>query len=209
MMTMPLVILAVLASIGGLMNLPFGRLHFLAEWLHQSVLNAHVPATGEGFSMTVAGISTVLALIAIILSYFIYGMKPLKEGQTDPLRVTGPLFTFLNHKWYWDDLYGAVFVHSYKRLGDWLAFTVDWRFWHDFVHDSVITQFFQGWASILSQPVDMGVVDGAVNGIGRLVAGSSRQLRRTETGYVRNYALAVALGVVAILAYLLVRFFMN
>jgi NADH-quinone oxidoreductase subunit L len=52
----------------------------------------------------------------------------------------------------------------------------------------------------------MGIVDGAVNGIAQLVEGTSRSLRRTQTGYVRNYALAVLLGVVAILVYLAVRF---
>ncbi|MBN1311679.1 MAG: NADH-quinone oxidoreductase subunit L [Anaerolineae bacterium] len=208
-MTTPLIILAVLASIGGLMNLPFGRLHFLAEWLRESVAYAHVPAAGEGFSITVAVISTVLALAAIALSYIIYGTKPLQEGQADPLRVAGPLFTFLNRKWYWDEAYEAVFIRPFKCLANWLAFTIDWRFWHDFVHDSVIIQFFDGWAAILSRPVDMGIVDGAVNGIGRLVAGASSRLRRTQTGYVRNYALAVALGVVAIVAYLLIRFFAN
>jgi NADH-quinone oxidoreductase subunit L len=208
-MTTPLVILAVLTSIGGLINLPFGRLHFLAEWLHHSVAYAHVPAPNEGFSWIIAGISTLLALLAVGLSYLVYGLKPLQEGQADPLHIGGPVFTFLSRKWYWDETYAAVFVGPYKRLADFLAFTVDWRFWHDFVHDSIITQFYRGWASILSKPIDMGIVDGAVNGIGRLVAGSSTRLRRTETGYVRNYALAVVVGVVAILAYLLVRFLSN
>ena len=52
----------------------------------------------------------------------------------------------------------------------------------------------------------MGVVDGAVNGIAQLIGGSSQELRKVQTGYVRNYALAVALGVVVILGYLAIRF---
>jgi NADH-quinone oxidoreductase subunit L len=206
LMTIPLMILAGLSVIGGAMNLPFDGMHFLAEWLHQSVVNAHVPAQGEGFSMAVASISTVLALIAIGISWLIYGMKPLAAEQRDPLMASGPVFTFLNRKWYWDEMYAVVFVKPYTWLGSFFADVIDWRFWHDYVHDSIIAQAFRGLAGILSQPVDLGLVDGAVNGIGSLIRGSSSGLRRTQTGYVRNYALAVALGVVVILAYLVINF---
>jgi hypothetical protein len=41
-----------------------------------------------------------------------------------------------------------------------------------------------------------------------LVDGSSQELRKTQTGYVRNYALAVALGVVLVLGFLAFRFLM-
>jgi NADH-quinone oxidoreductase subunit L len=172
LMTTPLIILAVLASIGGLMNLPFGGFHQLGHWLERSIVNAHV---GE-FNIRVAATSTALGLSAIGISYLLYGRKPLGEGEKDPLYRTGSVFTFLNHEWYWDDLY------------------------------SIIADAFKGWGLILSRPVDMGIVDGAVNGIAQLVEGSSRSLRRVQTGYVRNYALAVLLGVVAILVYLAVRF---
>jgi hypothetical protein len=40
------------------------------------------------------------------------------------------------------------------------------------------------------------------------VSASSQRLRRTQTGYVRNYALGVALGVVALLVYIAFRFLM-
>jgi NADH-quinone oxidoreductase subunit L len=201
-MLVPLVILAVLAIVGGVMNLPFAGLQQLGRWLEKSVVHAHI---GE-FSIVTALISTALALLAIGLSYLLYGRRPMEEGEKDPLRTTGPVFTFLNHKWYWDDLYAAVFVRPYHWLAGFFAFTVDWRFWHDFVHDRLLGDAFRGWAGILSQPVDMGLVDGAVNGIARLIGGSSQELRRVQTGYVRNYALAVLFGVVLILGYLLLRF---
>jgi NADH-quinone oxidoreductase subunit L len=201
-MTTPLVILAILAIIGGVMNLPFKGFHSLGHWLEHSIVHAHV---GE-FNITTAVISTVLALLAIGLSYLLYGRKPIEEGEKDPLRSTGPVFTFLNHKWYWDELYGAVFVTPYKKLGDFFAYTIDWQFLHDFVHDRLIADTFRAWGRILSQPIDMGVVDGAVNGVAKLVGGSSQRLRKAQTGYVRNYALAVAAGVVLILGYLVLRF---
>jgi NADH-quinone oxidoreductase subunit L len=50
-------------------------------------------------------------------------------------------------------------------------------------------------------------VDGAVNGFGALVGGSSGRLRRTQTGFVRSYALSILAGTVAVVVVLLaVRF---
>jgi NADH-quinone oxidoreductase subunit L len=189
------------------MNLPFGNLHFLAEWLHESVVNAHVPEAGEGFSLRVAAISTGAALLAIGLSWFIYGQKPLAAGQADPLSASGPLFTFLNRKWLWDETYALLIIRPYNALARFLADVVDWQFWHNYVHDTIITNgFYNGWSRILSQPIDKGLVDGAFNGLASLINGSSKQLRRTQTGYVRNYALAVAFGVVLVLAFLVYQF---
>jgi len=52
---------------------------------------------------------------------------------------------------------------------------------------------------------DRGVVDGAVNGVAALVRRSGSGLRHLQSGYVRSYALGVAVGVVALLAYFLSR----
>jgi hypothetical protein len=48
-------------------------------------------------------------------------------------------------------------------------------------------------------------VDGLVNGVAHLAAGTGRQLRRIQTGYVRNYALGIGVGAVAILFYVSLR----
>ncbi len=50
-------------------------------------------------------------------------------------------------------------------------------------------------------------IDGAVGGLAALVGGSSARLRRTQTGFVRSYALSMSLGAVLLVgALLLVRF---
>jgi NADH-quinone oxidoreductase subunit L len=49
------------------------------------------------------------------------------------------------------------------------------------------------------------VVDGAVNGVARFTAASGRQLRRLQTGYVRNYALGIGIGAAILLAYVATR----
>jgi NADH-quinone oxidoreductase subunit L len=199
--TIPLMALAFLAFFGGFMNLPISGWHHLGGWLEESVKYAHI---GE-FSIQVAAISTVVALVAILGGWLIYGRQPMEEGEADPLQaVLGPIFTFLNRKWYWDEVYAALLVRPYTRLGTFLAETVDWAFWHDFVHDSIIWEAFKGWAAILSRPVERGIVDGAVNGIAQMIGVSSGQMRKAQTGYVRNYALVIGLGVVLILGFLAV-----
>jgi NADH-quinone oxidoreductase subunit L len=41
---------------------------------------------------------------------------------------------------------------------------------------------------------DQGVIDGAVRGIGQLALGSGSTLRKTQTGFVRSYALLILIG---------------
>ena len=53
--------------------------------------------------------------------------------------------------------------------------------------------------------IDAKVIDGTVNGIGAAVRAGGGRLRRVQTGFVRNYALAVAVGAVAALAYAVAR----
>jgi NADH-quinone oxidoreductase subunit L len=53
--------------------------------------------------------------------------------------------------------------------------------------------------------VDARLIDGTVNGVGRLVAGWSEALRRLQTGSVRAYAASLFLGVVLVLGYYLWR----
>jgi NADH-quinone oxidoreductase subunit L len=60
--------------------------------------------------------------------------------------------------------------------------------------------------AMTSWAFDRYVVDGAVNGIASVVSRSSGRLRRVQTGFVANYALAIALGAVLIVGvYLIAR----
>jgi NADH-quinone oxidoreductase subunit L len=60
-------------------------------------------------------------------------------------------------------------------------------------------------AEFLADVVDAKGIDGAVNGVGQLVQVGGRELRRVQTGYVRNYALGIAFGVVVLLGFMLTR----
>ncbi len=51
--------------------------------------------------------------------------------------------------------------------------------------------------------VDVGVIDGMVNGAGTVVRGGAALLRLGQTGSVRTYAASVFVGVLLVLAYYL------
>jgi NADH-quinone oxidoreductase subunit L len=72
-MTVPLMILAVLSVLGGALNLPFEGFHNLGHWLEHTLGEVEALPLNIG----VASISTILALLAILISWFIYGRNPL------------------------------------------------------------------------------------------------------------------------------------
>ena len=82
----------------------------------------------------------------------------------------------LRDGWRVNDAYAALIDGPGRTLADWSAYVFDRK-----------------------------VVDGAVNGVAALVRNGGTNLRRLQTGYVRNYALGVAGGTVALLAWFLVR----
>jgi NADH-quinone oxidoreductase subunit L len=87
-------------------------------------------------------------------------------------------------------------------LARFLAETIDWQVWHDWFHDSVIRDGYLAIAGWLGDVFDLGFIDGfLVNGAGRATDWFANVLRITQTGYVRNYALFVFLGVIALLVW--------
>jgi NADH-quinone oxidoreductase subunit L len=60
-------------------------------------------------------------------------------------------------------------------------------------------------AAFAAYVFDRRVIDGAVEGIGRVFSWSATVGRRVQTGLVRNYALAILLGAVGVLWYVVVR----
>lgn len=200
--TIPLIVLAVLSALGGILNLPWA--HTFTHWLEHTFesFNLHLHV-GE-FNTMVALISTGLALLAIFLSWVLYGRKPLGKGQEDPLQKgLGPIFTGMNRKWYVDEIYDTLFINRYIDLAKFLSIKVDLEFWHDWFHDKVIVTVYRLGARILADPIDLGIIDGVSKGLAKLFSYLSESFRKLQTGYVRDYALAVFAGVVIILGYLI------
>lgn len=201
-MTLPLVALAVLSVLGGFINLPFKGFHQFGHWLEHTLGVLTFPP----FNLLVAGISTLLAVAAIGLSWLLYGRKPLKEGQADPLsKPLGPAFRGMENKWFIDEAYAFIFVQPYRALAGFLAWKVDWAFWHDWFHDSVLLKGFLSLARLLANPIDLGLIDRVSYWLSDAIRAASNWLRTLQTGFVRSYAFSVLLGVAAILGYLLLK----
>ena len=226
LMTVPLVILSVLTILGGTMNLP--NLQKAAEhaaeapsitlalehWLEESLLvyelaeeggelaAYEIPETPTELVWVVAIISTLLALSGLGLAMLVvYRKRPLTAIDPDPLQKLKPLWWFRILPL--ETLYMKTIVPFFKWVSNWLAFTVDWNFWHDFVHNNLIRDMFVSFSTFLADVFDKYGVDGTVNGIGSVTKGLAGVLRKTQTGYTRTYALGIFFGAVMLLAYFL------
>ena len=152
-------------------------------------------------------ISTIAAVLAIVISWFLYGRNPLKAGQIDPLkRPLGALFTGMENKWFVDEIYQAIILTPYTKISYFLADVIDWKFWHDFVHETVIAGTYNWVSSIaLTEYADQKGIDAFANWLGTATQSFSATLRKVQNGFVRSYALSVLLGVVCILGYLILK----
>jgi NADH-quinone oxidoreductase subunit L len=216
-MTIPLVALAVLSVLGGFFNTPsnvlgldgiFGA-HVFTDFLEHSVVHAHAAQFQPVLAVGALG----LALFAIVLARSIYGGgRALVKGSRDPLAVrpeTGGVWNLAHARLYWDEAYFRLFENPFNRTANFLANTVNWDFWHDYFHNTIIAQGFNAIGRFLSRPVDLGVIDGIVNGIGRVVRWTAGRARGIQTGYVRTYAVTLMLGVVLVIVILLLPLFTN
>ncbi len=176
-MTTPILVLAALAVVAGLINLPFRSIEFLNEWLEpvfEDVPEIHPNSFVGGFALS--AVSVTVGLVGIVLALRLY-RKGLRSPAEDPgverLGVVGRLF---GHAYYFDETIARMVAGPVTRFSDWLDRTFD-----------------------------AGIIDGAVNGTGRLFGRLGGGLRRVQTGLVRNYALGVVAGAVGLLIFMVVR----
>jgi NADH-quinone oxidoreductase subunit L len=204
-MTGPLVGLAILAVIGGGLNLP--GVNTLTGWLGHTLGEIH----SEPFNPVVAGVSTGLALTSLALAWALYGRRPLAASdQPDPLRrLLGPVFVGMNNKWWVDELYAAVIIRPFVAFSRLLSRgeteAGEGAPARDVVHDQVLVGGYQRLSEALAVSVDLGFVDALANDLAIWTKSGAGRLRRAQTGFVRNYMLLVFLGAVLIVGYLILR----
>ncbi len=168
-MTIPLIVLAVLAGLGGLLNLPFTGWPILEHWLEPVFgHNLHHVTSGGGTKVGLALTAVAAAAVGVLIAAAIYRKHRIAEEKVEP--------RILQRAWFVDELYQKTIAHPGRALSQWLASVFDAK-----------------------------VIDGAVNGVASLVRAGGSRLRVVQSGFVRSYALAVAVGAVAILAFALVR----
>jgi NADH-quinone oxidoreductase subunit L len=175
-MVFPVIVLATLAAIGGLMNLPFTNFEWLDKWLESSfrgVPEVHPDSFVGGLGLEM--LTFAIALCGILLAYSLYRYG-LKERDRDPLgERLGPVAPVLGNAYYYD-------AGIAKLVGGPGRATAGW----------------------LDRVVDTKIIDGAVNGVGSLVGLVSRGVQQLQDGRVRRYALGITVGAAAGLLYVVI-----
>jgi NADH-quinone oxidoreductase subunit L len=99
-MTVPLVVLAFLAVVAGVMNLPFSdQFERLSIWLEPTIVyEHHLPSAPVLFGLASGAITT--AALGIFLGYWVYGKKKIAAEK-----IEQPV---LQHAWYIDETYAKV-----------------------------------------------------------------------------------------------------
>jgi NADH-quinone oxidoreductase subunit L len=179
--TLPLVVLATLATVGGLVGIPhvLGNLlghipnkleNFLAPVFEHSQKLYNIEAHGSAATeFGLMGFSVVVALAGIALATIMYMKRPELPGKFTA--KFSQLHRVVLNKWYVDEAYDGLFVNPTKKLGIFC--------WKGF---------------------DVKVIDGIVNGVAKLVGVIADTLRHTQTGFFQNYALTMVLGTVVMMA---------
>jgi NADH-quinone oxidoreductase subunit L len=168
-MALPLVVLAVLAVVGGLLDLPghhpgFAPLGWLGPVFGGALYQAHQSA---GTQWALGIVDAVVAVVGLGVAFTLWSRRA-ERPELEP--------AVLERAYYLDDIY-----------------------------DAVIGRPGQAFARFCATVIEAKVIDGAVNGVGRLTRSVGGSLRRVQTGYVRQYALGIVAGTVALLAWMISR----
>ncbi|MDP8926226.1 MAG: NADH-quinone oxidoreductase subunit L [Actinomycetota bacterium] len=161
-MTAPMVILAFLAVVSGLVGTPLRD--FFGELVAPSTFAAEVLGLEpHPFSYLLAAVSVAVGVGGIALAYALYVPKP--ERATALSRRFSGLYAFLDNGWYFDALYGALFVRPAMAVG---------RFVREF---------------------DQRALGRFVTGVGRGASGIGERLRPLQSGGAQNYVLFMLVSV--------------
>jgi NADH-quinone oxidoreductase subunit L len=196
-MVIPLAILAVLSVIGGYVGVP-GSLggnnqfdKFLAPVFHGSApagtqpqqvgekgapereTEGPEPKKGVSTELMFTGISVIAAFLGFGLAWQLYYRNPQLPAKIAASMAGG--YQTLVHKYYVDELYGAVFVRP----------------------------LIEGSTKILWQGIDRKIIDAAVNDTGDAARHVSDEVRHMQSGNIRSYAGWVAAGSAVVIGFMI------
>ncbi len=203
-MTYPLIVLAVLATIGGFVGTPeaLGGEHRLEKWLAPVFEGAHTAAheavhgAAHSFSTEwlLMGISVSIAVIGILIARAMYITKSVSPDVFADA-ADGSIYRLLYNKYYIDEIYGAVFVNGTLLLAQ-ICALFD-RYVIDFIVDGAasVTRF----VSWLNGLFDNYVIDGLVNRLADLTMGIGNRFRQLQMGSINGYLYVVVVGVVVVM----------
>ena len=181
-MTVPLIILALLSVIGGLVGWPasLGGGNAIEHWLEpvfeRATLKMPLAHHGvEPMEYVLMILSVGVAIAGILLARSWYLRKLAMPGRMAE-RAPG-VYALLFNKYYVDEVYDAA----------------------------VVNPTVKGSEKLLWKGVDVGVIDWLVNALPKAVGALSGTVRVVQSGVTQSYALFFLIGVVTILAWLLMH----
>jgi len=171
-MLVPLVLLAVGAVLSGvLLHTQFIGAGRDAYW--QGAIfngpNNHIFEAMERTPFLISLLPTAVGLAGIALAVWFYLINP--QLPVMLAERFGPIYRFVLNKWYFDELYDAIFVRPLRALGRelWLV-------------------------------GDATLIDGVPNGLASLVADGSAEAVKLQTGSIAIYAFTMLIGVVGLIS---------
>ena len=174
-MTVPLMILAVLSVIGGIVGIPAALgghnefEHFLAPVLSSGTESAAAAPESAGLTISLIAIAITAFVIGLLAAYVFYYRKPGRAGEL--AAKFKPLYSLLDHKYWVDEIYGNFIVAPLL----WIA------------------------RMILGGLVDIGIVQATGSALGGTARGGGWLVTKVQSGNIRSYAGWLALGAAAIL----------
>jgi len=173
-MMVPLAVLSLGAVVAGLAFASYFIGHdekaFWGAALFRSDTN-HILHEMHGVPEWVGYSSFIAMLIGFGIAWLYYIRAPWLPAAT--ARAFKPLYLFLLNKWYFDELYNAIFVRPAFAIGRFL------------------------WKGGDGAVID-GAIDGTAAGVGRV----TERVVKLQTGYLYHYAFAMLIGVAALLTWL-------
>ncbi len=175
-MTLPLIVLAILSTVGGFMGAPmFVGKHYLADYLapiftysRQILPAAFTTEPEHNTELMLMGISVLVAVVGIVLAYVMYVARAQRPAEDEAQRSA--IDSLVYHKYYVDELYNNLIVKPVMALSTGL-----YKF------------------------VENGIIDPIANGVGRVTLAGGQLLRNVQTGSVETYLILMVLGIVLIL----------
>ncbi|MCF8340038.1 MAG: NADH-quinone oxidoreductase subunit L [Chitinophagaceae bacterium] len=167
-MTIPLGVLAVLAIVAGFIGIPelFAK---ESHWLEQYLHPIFAASLAKQVGHETPASTEWLLMgttVVLILGIVFFAVSKFKKYKATDIEISG-LPKILENKWYVDELY-----------------------------DFLINRPVRAIANFFSSIFEKYVIDGAVNGVGKMVQYSSRQLRWLQSGQVGSYILIMVVATI-------------
>ncbi len=180
-MTVPLVILAVLSIVGGLVGIPlslgggnsFER--FLQPIFEKAEMKMRLPyhdASAIEYMLMLT--SVVIATSSILAARYVY-LRRTEIAARIAARFSG-VYTLLFNKYYVDEVYDAAIVMPIKKTSE----------------------------TLLWKGVDVAVIDSTINTGAKFIGFMSEIFRRVQTGVTQTYAIVFIAGILFVLGWLIV-----